>query len=362
MQKFLTALRWLLAISLGFFGAQFLLANRSILEAWPWLAQLRGLQHIFTVALISILFGFCIFYFLGLLWKYGYVLVKTLAEGINSRPPVQVLGGTVGFLLSLILALFISNLFRLIGNRFVAVALAVPTYVILGYLGIYIGGRMGGEIPYLPDVMNRFPAPGLKSRSGVPKILDTSAIIDGRVVDIAATGFLEGDLVIPEFVLKELRHIADSSVDLTRAKGRRGLDYIQTLQELPSIHVVITGKDYKDIDEVDLKLLRLAQDMKGAVITSDYNLNKVAILQKIPVLNVNDLSNAVKPNAIPGEVFEVEILRKGKEADQGVGFLDDGTMIVVDKAKGRIGENLGVEVTSVLQTPAGRMIFAKIKE
>ncbi len=361
MQRFLTASRWLLALTLGFFGSQYLLTNPRILEAWPWLAQLKGLQHIFTLAFLTIIFGIILFYFLGLLWKYGYVLVKSLAEGINSRPPAQVVGGTVGFLLALILALFISNLFSFIDNRLIAIALAVPTYVVLGYLGIYIGGRMVSDMPNLPETFSKFTGP-TKGKGAIPKVLDTSAIIDGRIVEVAATGFLEGDLIVPEFVLKELRHIADSSVDLTRAKGRRGLDYIQTLQELPNMNVSITSKDYKDIDEVDLKLLRLAQDLKGAVITGDYNLNKVAILQKIPVLNVNDLSNAVKPNAIPGEVFDVEILRKGKEAEQGVGFLDDGTMIVVDKAKNRIGEELMVEVTSVLQTPAGRMIFAKIKE
>ncbi len=361
MQRLLVALRWLLALTLGFLGSQFLLANSSVLEAWPWLAQLRGLQSIITLAFLTIVFGIIFYYFLGMLWKYGYVLVKSLAEGINSRPPAQVVGGTVGFLLSLILALFISNLYSFIDSRFISVLLAVPTYVILGYLGIYIGGKMMSESSGISDTISRMTIP-TRGKGPVPKVLDTSAIIDGRIVEVAATGFLEGELFVPEFVLKELRHIADSSVDLTRAKGRRGLDYIQTLQELPNMQVTITSKDYKDIDEVDLKLLKLAQELKGAVITGDYNLNKVAILQKIPVLNVNDLSNAVKPNAIPGEVFDVEILRKGKEADQGVGFLDDGTMIVVDKAKERIGEELRVEVTSVLQTPAGRMIFAKIKE
>lgn len=361
MQRILVALRWLLGMTLGYFAAQFLLNNVSIQQMWPWLTQLRGLQYITALVFTTIVFGIILYLFLGILWKYGYVLVKSLAEGINQRPPAQIVGGTVGFLLALILALFISNLFRFIDNRIISVALAVPTYVILGYLGIYIGGRMASDNLLLTDTIQKF-TPQVRSKGPLPKVLDTSAIIDGRIVEVAATGFLEGDLIIPEFVLKELRHIADSSTDLTRAKGRRGLDYIQALQELPSMHVTITGKDYKDIDEVDLKLLRLAQDLKGAVITGDYNLNKVAVLQKIPVLNVNDLSNAVKPNAIPGEIFDVEILRKGKEAEQGVGFLTDGTMIVVDKAKNRIGEELTVEVTSVLQTPAGRMIFAKIKE
>ena len=194
-----------------------------------------------------------------------------------------------------------------------------------------------------------------------PKVLDTSVIIDGRIADICKTGFIEGKLVIPRFVLNELQHIADSSDDLKRVRGRRGLDILNIIQKELDIEVEITEKDFDDIPEVDSKLLKLAQVMNGKVVTNDYNLNKVAELQGVAVLNINELANAVKPVAIPGEEMVAQVVKEGKESNQGIAYLDDGTMIVVEGGKKHIGQTINVLVTSVLQTPAGRMIFGKPK-
>jgi uncharacterized protein YacL len=197
---------------------------------------------------------------------------------------------------------------------------------------------------------------------GDPKVLDTSVIIDGRIFDICQTGFVEGTLIIPNFVLEELRHIADSSDSLKRNRGRRGLDILNRIQKELSIDVQIWEKDFPDLSEVDTKLLKLAQTINGKVITNDYNLNKVAEFQGVPVLNINELANAIKPVVLPGEEMQIQIIKDGKESGQGIAYLDDGTMIVVEGGRKFIGETIDVTVTSVLQTAAGRMIFAKQKE
>jgi uncharacterized protein YacL len=195
----------------------------------------------------------------------------------------------------------------------------------------------------------------------IPKILDTSVIIDGRIFDILKTGFVEGPIVIPSFVLEELRHIADSSDGLKRTRGRRGLDILNQIQkELPLI-VEISERDFDNIQEVDSKLLKLGQVTSGKIITNDFNLNKVAEFQGVAVLNINELANAIKPVVIPGEEMHIQIVKDGKESGQGVAYLDDGTMIVVESGRKYVGEVVDVVVTSVLQTAAGRMIFARIK-
>lgn len=194
------------------------------------------------------------------------------------------------------------------------------------------------------------------------KILDTSVIIDGRILDICQSGFVEGALVIPEFVLEELRHIADSSDVLKRNRGRRGLDILKKLQNSADIEVQIVNQDFEEIPEVDSKLVKMAQLIDARVITNDFNLNKVAELQGVKVLNINELANAVKPVVLPGEEMEVKVIKEGKEEGQGVGYLDDGTMIVVDKGINYIGDTINVVVTSILQTAAGRMIFAEPEE
>ena len=192
-------------------------------------------------------------------------------------------------------------------------------------------------------------------------MLDTSVIIDGRIYDICKTGFLEGKIIIPAFVLKELRHIADSSDAMKRSRGRRGLDILHSMQRELEQRVSVEDKDYEDVDEVDLKLLRLATDLGGILVTNDYNLNKVAAVQNTPVLNINDLANAVRSVLLPGEELPLAIAKEGKEAGQGIGYLPDGTMVIVENARRHIGETLDIVVTSALQTSAGRLVFAKLR-
>ncbi len=202
----------------------------------------------------------------------------------------------------------------------------------------------------------------ISSGKDLLKILDTSSIIDGRIADLCKTGFLEGVLIIPNFVLNELQKIADSSDPLRRNRGRRGLDILNKIQKENQVAVRIFDMDYEDLTEVDTKLLRLARELEAKVVTNDFNLNKVAELYGVEVLNINDLSNAIKPVVLPGEEMVVHVLRDGKEYGQGIGYLEDGTMIVVEGGKNYIGLNIEILVTSVLQTSAGRMIFAKPKD
>jgi len=231
-------------------------------------------------------------------------------------------------------------------------------YGICGYIGVRIGFKKGDE----------FQMPGRKPFSrGLPqgensKILDTSVIIDGRIADITETGFVEGPLLIPQFILGELQHIADSSDPVKRTRGKRGLEVLHHIQKQVNVDVRIVDTDYPSVKEVDSKLIELAKEVRGKILTNDSNLNKVAELQGIEVLNINELANALKPVVLPGEEMNVKILKEGKEMGQGVAYLDDGTMIVVDNGRRQIGKTIDVLVTSVLQTPAGRMIFARLKE
>ena len=227
----------------------------------------------------------------------------------------------------------------------------------LPYLGLVIGARFGHE---------QFPGPSGHASAGASnattKVLDTSVIIDGRVADLCETGFLEGPFLVPHFILNELQHIADSSDSLKRARGRRGLDILNKIRKMPDVDVRIVEEDFPHVKEVDAKLVVLAKKVGGRIITNDLNLNKVAELQGVRVLNINELCNALRPVVLPGETIRVFVLKEGKEAGQGVAYLDDGTMIVVDNARRCIGRNVDVTVTSVLQTTAGRMIFTRLKE
>lgn len=230
----------------------------------------------------------------------------------------------------------------------------VLLYLGLGYFGVYIVHIKKEEIK------GWFNKKGNHVLGTPPKILDTSVIIDGRVLDIVKTKFIEGKIIIPSFVLDELRHIADSSDKLRRSRGRRGLDILKEIQNTKDIPVEIVDIDYKEIEEVDSKLLKLAGQLHGIVVTNDFNLNKVAQLQNVVVLNINDLANAVKPVVLPHEEMIVTIVKEGKEQEQGVAYLNDGTMIVVEGGRKYVGETKTVNVTTVLQTSAGRMIFAKV--
>ncbi|MGL5808167.1 MAG: PIN/TRAM domain-containing protein, partial [Xenococcaceae cyanobacterium] len=190
-------------------------------------------------------------------------------------------------------------------------------------------------------------------------ILDTSCIIDGRIEELLKTGFVEGQILIPKFILEELQQLADASNDRKRICGRRGLDILNQMQEAFPERIVINSADYEDIATVDAKLIRLAQEINSILVTNDYNLSKVANLQKVTILNVNDLAHAIRPIYLPGDILELKIIKQGKEPAQGIGYLDDGTMVVVEEGRSYLGEELRVIVTSALQTSAGRMIFAK---
>jgi uncharacterized protein YacL len=228
----------------------------------------------------------------------------------------------------------------------------------LPYLGLTMGARRGDWLQP-ENLVNVFRSTGPRRRY---KVLDTSVIIDGRIADICETGFMDGTLVIPQFVLKELQLVADSSDSMKRNRGRRGLDILQKIQKMSGLEVTISDVDFPEVREVDLKLIELARTLQGKIVTNDFNLNKVAQLRGVEVLNINELANSLKPVVLPGELMKVFILKEGKEYNQGVAYLDDGTMVVVDNARKAIGKTIDVVVTSVLQTTAGKMIFGRYLE
>lgn len=230
--------------------------------------------------------------------------------------------------------------------------------IIMPYIGFLVGTRKF-EWLYPAHLFEFFKE---KTADETQKILDTSVIIDGRIADISNTAFIEGDLIVPQFILKELQLVADSPDGIKRQRGRRGLDVLAQLQKSSQVSVVISEVDFPEVKDVDTKLIELAKHLDAKIITNDFNLNKVAQLQGIPVLNINELANALKPVVLPGESIKVFILKEGKEKDQGVAYLDDGTMVVVDNSRKLIGQNVDVTVTSVLQTTVGKMIFGRYNE
>ncbi|HLJ76785.1 MAG TPA: PIN domain-containing protein [Acidobacteriaceae bacterium] len=237
--------------------------------------------------------------------------------------------------------------------------LQLSVLLLMTYIGLVVGASKG-------DLLNLAALGGLftgeRGARRNTKVVDTSAIIDGRIADIAETGFLEGTLIIPEFVLRELQMVADSSDGSKRQRGRRGLDVLQAMRGNAHITVQIAEEDYPQIREVDLKLIELARHLEAKIVTNDFNLNKVAQVRGVPVLNINDLANSLRPVVLPGEKMRVLVMKEGKEYDQGVGYLDDGTMVVVDHARRLIGRSVEIAVTSVLQTASGKMIFGKVDE
>ncbi len=239
-----------------------------------------------------------------------------------------------------------------------ATALQLFLLLLLSYLGLLVGAGQGSQLH--PAALAHLFAPADKPAS--VRILDTSVIIDGRIADVAETGFLDGPLLVPEFVLRELQAVADSADSSRRQRGRRGLDILQRLQAIPALQLEIISDDFPAIREVDLKLLELARRRNARLVTNDFNLNKVAQLQHVEVLNLNDLANALRPVFLPGEKMQIHILKEGREFDQGVGYLDDGTMVVVDHARRAIGRSVEITVTSALQTASGKMIFGRFDE
>lgn len=269
----------------------------------------------------------------------------------------EMMVGSVGLIIGLIIANLVTIPIKNID--IIGTPVSIVVNILFGCLGIAVAAGKKNENIF-ESFRGRASDTSGKRRSD-PKILDTSVIIDGRIIDICRSGFIEGELIVPSFVLDELRHIADSQDPLKRNRGRRGLDVLNMIQKDLQFPMRIETMEVSSDSEVDNALLKMAQKLGGKVLTMDFNLNKVANFQGVEVLNINELANAMKPIALPGEEMVVQVVKDGKENGQGVAYLDDGTMIVIDGGRKHIGEKLNVTVTSILQTAAGRMIFAKPK-
>ncbi|SFW46161.1 MULTISPECIES: PIN/TRAM domain-containing protein [Selenomonas] len=377
-------LRFFIILLLAIAGGALLNMATPLLTSFISTEILKTEMGIFKLSLagfLSILFGAGAGAVLGFLLSPFFIrklkgFAVFVEAQLNKMPTHDVVAGAIGLLIGLIIA----NLLGYAFSKIPVVGEYIPVVfsIVLGYLGIHIMIKKRSELVGIFDFIPKFMKEMVKIReakqAAAPKapavekneqpsykLLDTSVIIDGRIADICETGFLEGTLLIPVFVLEELQHIADSADALKRVRGRRGLDILQKIRQESRMKVKITEEDFEDIPEVDSKLVQLAQQVGGKIITNDFNLNKVAQLRGVEVLNINALSNAVKPVVIPGENMQVSIVKSGKEAGQGVAYLEDGTMIVVENGNRYMGENIEVEVTSALQTAAGRMIFAKPK-
>lgn len=336
------------------------------------LQSLGNLSPVWTYTTIVVIFAGIGFLIAPVSIRSFLSLMRWMDSRLTGVPTHDLMSGAVGGIIGLIISSLFSNSFRNI--QFFGPLLAVVLSIFLGYLGLTIGMKRKedvlGFLSFFPKFRGDKTDKADKqkdSKADQPiervnyKILDTSVIIDGRIADIVKTGFVEGILLIPSFILEELRHIADSSDLLKRNRGRRGLDILNQISKETAIKVHIHEQDFDDINEVDSKLVRLGQVLGSPLLTNDYNLNKVAELQGVKVLNINELANALKPIVLPGEEMLVQVMKEGKEPGQGVAYLDDGTMIVVDTGRRFMGQNITVLVTSVLQTAAGRMIFAKPK-
>jgi uncharacterized protein YacL len=300
----------------------------------------------FPIALIGLFLGFMIALF-----------VINIEEAIRKVSLRIIFGGVVGMIIGLLIAFLLAYGLNFVSNIMEKQQVVPWIYTLLtgimAYLGLLIGSKKIEEFSFF--------GLGQPKDSGDYRILDTSVIIDGRIADISDTGFLQGNLIVPRFVLDELQYIADSSDSMKRSRGRRGLDILNRMQRSVGINIEISDQDFPKLKGVDAKLVALAKKINAKIVTNDFNLNKVAELQGIRILNVNELANALKPVVLPGETMTVKIIKEGKETGQGVAYLDDGTMIVVDNAQKHQGSNVEVLVTSVLQTTAGRMIFSELK-
>lgn len=344
-------------------SAEFLRINLDILD--------MTMMNVISIVLGSAIGGTVGFIFSPYCIRKLRIFSIWVERQLSKTPIHDVVAGVCGLAVGLIIA----NLLGVAFSRIPLIGPYIPIIfsIVFGYLGLYITIKKRNDIISILPSRNKEPAaketgkeePPMseKEKRNLPsyKLLDTSVIIDGRIADICKTGFIEGTLLIPVFVLEELQFIADSSDLLKRTRGRRGLDILKRIQTDFDMLVEIDHHDYDDISGVDSKLIRLGQEIGAKIITNDFNLNKVAELQGVQVLNINELANAIKPVVIPGETMVVTVVKDGKEQGQGVAYLDDGTMIVVENGHKHLNETLEVVVTSVLQTSAGRMIFAKPK-
>ena len=289
-------------------------------------------------------------------------LSQEMQREFDKMPVNQLLSAVIGLILGLIVAALLRQMLTFLGNGVAGAALTAILYLTLGALGYNIGKRRSREFMAMITRLS-----GAREKSKIRKhgyasrkYVDTSAIIDGRILEVAKTGFIEGEFVVPQYVVDELQHVADSSDDSRRERGRRGLEILREMQDSLK-QLTIDPADIEDLQDVDVKLLRQARDCGGTVITVDYNLQKAAAVSEVRTLNVNELAEALRPAIVQGMEMRVRVEKEGREPGQGVAHLDDGTMIVIENGKALIGEETDVTVTSVLQTSAGRMIFAKLK-
>lgn len=362
-------------------AAGYQISNMIVENAWwPAVTLLHPLTTIMVITIFSACFGFIL---APLFWlsvsKFAHFTESRLQNTSVPELTVTLLGLILGLLLANLIALPMS---RLPGG--IGVYIAILLNVALGYLGLRFFAKRKDDIwsviTNIGDIRLRLPKRKKKNSNGkdeketeldvepefyfsIPKILDTSAIIDGRILDVAQSGFIEGTIVLPRFILAELQGVADSTDPLRRTRGRRGMTVVTELQKINTLNIEIPETTLKDLerDKVDEALVVLARQLNGKVITTDYNLNQIAQIEGVSVLNVNDLANSLKPMLLPGENVEIDIIRIGKESHQGVGYLDDGTMLVVEDGYRHIGERVQVTVTSMLQTSAGRMVFGRIR-
>ena len=309
-------------------------------------------------------FGVIVFLTFAVGWMVGGLVGQGLVRGfkrvervVQTRSAGELTVAAIGLLVGLLVSAllwFPVHTLPYIGNWII-----LPLFLVVGYLFAYVAAKKHRGILRLVGVHQLVdPSMPGSANASVETLVDTSAIIDGRIADIVRTGFLRGELVVPEFVLRELQQVADSGDPLKRARGRRGLEVVQGLRS--EVTVATPEIDFPELADVDAKLLKLAKQRGLRILTTDYNLNRLARIQDVVVLNVNELANALKPAVLPGERLEIRLIREGKEPDQGVGYLDDGTMVVVEGGRRRVGHTVDVQVTSVLQSPSGKMIFTRI--
>lgn len=366
-------LKKVLRICFSILGLLMGAATASVVLGNRWFRQMLGSYLSPEVELgiyivIIIIFGLICFILFPLILACVKKLTSIVEESMEEVRLIDIALGIFGLIIGLVIAMLISFAFARIPFLWVSSLLTGILYIVLGYLGFTLPIKKRDEIlngfqnlKKEREVNAATRKIGKKKVVQQPKLLDTSVAIDGRIYDICKSGFMEGPLMVPVFVLNELQLIADSSDDLKRTRGRRGLDVIKKMQEDLDGVIQIIEEDYEEIHEVDSKLIRMARDFKYKILTNDYNLNKVATVQGVDVLNINELANAVKPVVLPGEEMKVLLVKNGKESGQAVAYLDDGTMIVVENGRRHVGEHIEVIVTSILQTAAGRMIFAKLK-
>jgi uncharacterized protein YacL len=322
---------------------------------WFWLARALFIASLATAAVLIRPLGDDLW--INLLLGLALTSIIVVLEArLRATPMSGIVGALLGGAIGLVAARAIAaGLFWTDSQDRRVAFLHAVLLLGLSYLGLALGGRHSDWLR--PSrLAELFRGAEAERRH---RVLDTSVIIDGRMADVCEAGFLDGTLVVPQFVLRELQAIADSSDSLKRNRGRRGLDILQKIQKMSGVEVVVSDVDFSEIREVDLKLIELARSMKGKIVTNDFNLSKVAQLRGVEVLSINELANALKPVVLPGEFMKVFVLKEGKEYNQGVAYLDDGTMVVVDNARRLIGRTVDIVVTSVLQTTAGKMIFGR---